>query len=67
MESELLTAAELAEKLHTTAASLAQWRYKGSGPKFVKIGSGVRNRAADVEAWLDAQTRSQTGTALASA
>jgi predicted DNA-binding transcriptional regulator AlpA len=67
LESELLTAAELAEKLHKTAAALAQWRYKGVGPKFVKIGGGVRYRASDVEAWLDAQTRTQTGPALASA
>lgn len=67
MESELLTAAELAAKLHKTAAALAQWRYKGTGPKFIKLGGGIRYRASDVEAWLDAQTRSQTGQVLASA
>ncbi|CAH0274555.1 hypothetical protein SRABI83_03743 [Arthrobacter sp. Bi83] len=67
MESELLTAAELGTKLHKTAPALAQWRYKGIGPKFVKIGGGVRYRASDVEAWLDEQTRSQTGQALPSA
>ncbi|MDQ0030881.1 helix-turn-helix transcriptional regulator [Arthrobacter bambusae] len=67
MESELLTAAELGAKLHKTAPALAQWRYKGIGPKFVKVGSGVRYRASDVEAWLDEQTRSQTGQSLPSA
>ncbi|MDI3210490.1 helix-turn-helix domain-containing protein [Arthrobacter sp. AL12] len=64
---ELLTPSQLALKLHKPAASLAQWRYKGIGPKFVKIGSAVRYRASDVEAWLDAQTQTQTGQALASA
>lgn len=64
---ELLTAAELAAKLHKTSASLAQWRYKGIGPKFIKLGGSVRYRARDVEAWLDAQTQTQTGDALASA
>lgn len=61
MGSELLTSGELAEKLHKSAAALAQWRYKGIGPKFIKLGSGIRYRASDVEAWLDAQTRQQTG------
>lgn len=67
MSSELLTARELSEQLKTPVAVLANWRYKGTGPKFVKIGNGVRYRATDVEAWLDAQTRSQTGPALISA
>ncbi|GAA4047621.1 hypothetical protein GCM10023063_38730 [Arthrobacter methylotrophus] len=61
MGLELLTSGELAEKLHKSAAALAQWRYKGIGPKFIKLGSGIRYRASDVEAWLDAQTRQQTG------
>ncbi|RKO24494.1 DNA-binding protein [Pseudarthrobacter phenanthrenivorans] len=71
MQSELLTPAELAAKLQTPLSVIANWRYKGTGPKFVKIGGGVRGnvryRASDVEAWLDAQTRTQTGPALASA
>ncbi|WP_248762610.1 AlpA family transcriptional regulator [Pseudarthrobacter sp. SSS035] len=67
MESELLTSTELAQKLHKTVSALAQWRYKGVGPKFIKLGGGVRYRASDVEAWLDAQTRTQTGHELASA
>lgn len=67
MESQLLTTRELAEKLHKTAAALAQWRYKGTGPKFIKIGGTVQYRASDVETWLNEQTRTQTGQALASA
>jgi predicted DNA-binding transcriptional regulator AlpA len=67
MTSELLTAVELAEKLKTPAAVLANWRYRGIGPKFIKLGKSVRYRVSDVDAWLDAQTRSQTGVELASA
>jgi hypothetical protein len=58
---ELLTAAELAARLHKSTGSLAQWRYKGMGPPFIKLAKAVRYRARDVEVWLDAQTRQQTG------
>lgn len=67
MNNDLLTGKQLAEKLGTTANTLAYWRYMGRGPRFIKTGRSVRYRAADVEAWLDEQTRSQTGTAAQSA
>jgi hypothetical protein len=37
----LATHAEVAEYLHTTTASLAQNRYKGTGPKYIKRGRRV--------------------------
>lgn len=65
MTSELLTPAELAERLSTSVAQLANWRYQGIGPQFIKTGAKlIRYRAADVEAWLDAQTRQQSGQAV---
>ncbi len=64
---DLLTPAELAAKLHTKPAQLAQWRYRGLGPKFIKLGKSIRYRISDVDAWLDAQTRTCTGPALANA
>jgi predicted DNA-binding transcriptional regulator AlpA len=67
MTSELLTPKQLSEQLATPTAVLANWRYKGVGPKFIKLGSSIRYRASEVEAWLDAQTRSQTGRELANA
>jgi len=36
--SPLATPAEVAEYLRTTTAALAQDRYKGTGPKFIKRG-----------------------------
>jgi hypothetical protein len=40
----LATPAEVAQYLHTTTAALAQDRYNGSGPKFIKRGGRVLYR-----------------------
>jgi predicted DNA-binding transcriptional regulator AlpA len=61
MESELMTPAALANKVGKSPAALAQWRYLGIGPKFIKLGRNVRYRTSDVEAWLDHQTMQRTG------
>ncbi|WP_193045286.1 helix-turn-helix transcriptional regulator [Mycolicibacterium baixiangningiae] len=55
------TSKEVAEYLHTTEAGLAQMRYRGIGPKFVKVTSRkVIYRWADVQAFLDANTCQRT-------
>lgn len=61
MNEHVLTPTELGVMLNKTPASLAQWRYLGVGPRFVKIGRAVRYREADVSTWLSAQTRQRTG------
>lgn len=43
------------------ARTLARWRSTGKGPAFVKVGRRVFYRHADVEAWLQQQTRQRTG------
>ncbi len=65
MDTQLLTTDQLAAELGVHPMTLAAWRMvDGQGPPFVKVGSAVRYRRSDVEAWLDAQTRtSTTGTA----
>lgn len=63
MTSELMSSAELAQHLGKSPAALANWRYLGLGPRFVKVGKAVRYRVSDVESWLDGQTRQQTGAA----
>lgn len=63
MNSDLLTSAELGRSLGKSTGALAQWRYLGVGPRFIKAGKSVRYRVSDVEAWLDEQTRQQTGAA----
>ena len=37
-------------------STLAHWRCQGRGPAFVKLGSRVAYRGADLNAWLEAQT-----------
>jgi excisionase family DNA binding protein len=47
---------EVAEMLGVPKHTLDQWRSKGSGPDYLKIGRHVRYRWSAVNAWLDAQT-----------
>ena len=56
----LATPAEVAEYLHTTTASLAQDRYKGTGPKYIKRGRRVLYRWSDVVEWIDRNTFQRT-------
>lgn len=62
MTNDTATAKEVAAYLHTSEAGLAQMRYRGNGPKFVKIAGGrkVIYRWSDVHAYLDANTCTRT-------
>jgi hypothetical protein len=42
-------------ELHQAPLTLATWRSKGKGPKFVKIGRAVFYRASAIREWLAAQ------------
>ncbi|BCO35496.1 helix-turn-helix domain-containing protein [Mycobacterium heckeshornense] len=55
-ELDLATPAEVAEALGTSPAGLAQMRYRGTGPAFVKVGRRVRYRWSDVRDYLAANT-----------
>ena len=56
-----LTPAELAERLGVSVRTLTDWRYRGIGPRFLKVGVHIRYRVADVLAWE--QTRVRGGVA----
>ncbi|MGB8388757.1 helix-turn-helix transcriptional regulator [Mycobacterium sp.] len=61
MISPLATPAEVAEALHTTTASLAQMRYRGAGPTFVRAGKKrVLYRWMDVEQWITDSLHNRT-------
>lgn len=60
MMERLVTPEDLAELLSVTTGQLAQMRYLGTGPKYVKVGTRVRYSLSDVRAWLDAQRRART-------
>jgi hypothetical protein len=51
---------EVAAVLHTTEQGLAQMRYRGMGPKFIKVNRKVLYRWSDVNAYLDADTMQRT-------
>ncbi|MFI1948050.1 helix-turn-helix transcriptional regulator [Streptomyces virginiae] len=54
----LWTPDQLAEYLGISVRSLYNWKYKGLGPKTVKVGSRLRYRWGDIEDWLDATSAS---------
>jgi hypothetical protein len=55
------TPAQVADALDTTVAGLAQMRYRGTGPRFTRVGSRkVLYRWSDIRAYLDANTCQRT-------
>lgn len=61
MTDDTATAKEVAAYLHTSEAGLAQMRYRGDGPKFIRVGRRkVIYRWSDVQAYLDANTLTRT-------
>jgi excisionase family DNA binding protein len=49
----LLTGKEAAAYLNIKPETLTKWRWAGKGPKAVKIGSAVRYRITDLEAFIE--------------
>ncbi|WP_100524438.1 helix-turn-helix transcriptional regulator [Mycobacteroides abscessus] len=61
MASETATSKEVAAYLHTTEAGLAQLRYRGMGPRFIRVGPRkVIYRWSDVQKYLDDNTCQRT-------
>ncbi|KPC79540.1 helix-turn-helix transcriptional regulator [Streptomyces sp. NRRL S-4] len=67
MTDELLTPKQVAAEYGFTAGTLANWRWTGQGPDFIKAGPGrcgrIRYRRSAIEAWLNAQTVTNGGAA----
>ena len=55
-----VSAGEAAARLGLEAGTLANWRWAGRGPCFVKLGGRVRYRLTDLADYLDRQTRIST-------
>jgi predicted DNA-binding transcriptional regulator AlpA len=51
----LATPNEVAEHLQKPAKTLAEWRSRGIGPRYLTVGRDVRYRWSDVEEWLATQ------------
>lgn len=53
MSSTTMKPSELAEFLKVSKTTLASWRRKERGPRWVGVGRGIRYRRSDVDAWLE--------------
>lgn len=51
----MLTTDEASQQLKMSPQTLADWRWKSKGPKFVKVGRLVRYRQSDLDQWLQRQ------------
>ena len=61
---QLLTPRQTAEALGVEISTLAAWRYRGTGPPFIKLSAtAVRYALADVEEFVAAQRRASTADA----
>ena len=52
--------AEAATRMGLQPSTLANWRWRGGGPRYIKCGGRVRYRLSDLAGWLDEQTRTST-------
>ncbi|MCK2035676.1 helix-turn-helix domain-containing protein [Microbacterium sp. SSW1-49] len=59
-DEQLMTPATLAALLGRSVPALAQMRYRGTGPRFIRAGGRIRYRRSDVNAWLEAGERDAT-------
>jgi Helix-turn-helix domain len=60
MDSPLLTVNEAADYVRGSASYLNKLRVTGGGPQYIKRGSRVFYRRADLDRWLDKQVRKST-------
>lgn len=55
-KDELLTTAEAATVVHLNSAYLANLRYRGGGPEFIRIGRKVYYELRHLCRWLESRT-----------
>lgn len=57
MADGVMTAKEAADALKVKVTLLRDWRYRGRGPKFLRLGGGnggaIRYRERDIESFLN--------------
>lgn len=53
--NDLLTECDVADGLNVAVQTVRNWRWRGEGPRFVKLGKrAVRYRRTDVDAFIEA-------------
>lgn len=53
MQRQYLTPSETADRLNVSSGTLANWRSRGTGPAYLKIGRKVSYAIVDLDAWAD--------------
>jgi len=54
---DLLNEHDVARITGLSVASVRRWRLMKQGPRYLKLGSAVRYRSADIAAWLESRPR----------
>jgi predicted DNA-binding transcriptional regulator AlpA len=60
MHDQFLTTQQAATCLGLQPRTLERWRWKGTGPRFRKLGGAVRYAPGDIATWADGATRRST-------
>jgi predicted DNA-binding transcriptional regulator AlpA len=60
MQPKLLNERDVAELLALDVRTIQNWRQRGGGPRFVRLGGAVRYRPSDIEAFVEAGMRCST-------
>lgn len=61
MANQLLTPAQAGAQLGLTTGALAQLRYLGTGPQFIKLtAKAVRYLQSDIDSWVARKSRTST-------
>jgi hypothetical protein len=60
----LYSTPEAAARLGVAEITLRKWRITGFGPRYIKAGSNVRYRGADLESWVNSHAVSSTSEAV---
>lgn len=56
-ESDLLDVNEVSKLYRVASQTLANWRCRGGGPPFTKLGRSVYYSKRDVDAWVESNKR----------
>ncbi len=65
MTTDYMTPREAAEYLRSSPSTLAKRRLTGNSPAFTRIGSAIRYRKSDLDAWMADNLRRSTSEAPA--
>jgi hypothetical protein len=63
LKTGLLTPTEAGELLSVSVTTLANWRFKGTGPVFIRLSGLIRYSFTDLEAFVSSNRNSITGRA----